>query len=189
MPTKKIRKGTKMKTANLTFNNQTAVQRAIQIAVLFVLTCGIISLNLPQLITGTIINFLLITTLALFGLSQATFLGMITPLAAAASGVLPLPLLLMLPFITMANLIYVTSFNFLDQFKTSNKYLSVSISAILKSGFLLAVVTLLASYPVTILAGGKPLLVNIPPLLITMMKWPQLITALLGGYLAVSFRK
>jgi len=39
----------------------------------------------------------------------------------------------------------------------------------------------------TIIAGGKPLLVNLPPMIVLMMQWPQLITALVGGYIAVAF--
>ena len=70
---------------------------------LFVLALLIPGLGLPQAITGPLVNALLILTVETAGLGAALAVGMVTPMAGLLHGVLPLPLMVMIPFIALGN--------------------------------------------------------------------------------------
>ncbi len=55
-----------------------------------------------------LVNALLILTVLWLGVSQALFVGMVTPMGAALSGILPLPLWIMIPFIALGNAVLVS---------------------------------------------------------------------------------
>ena len=67
----------------------------------------ITNLGLPQPITGPLVNALLILTVEWAGPSQAVLVGMVTPVGAAMRGILPLPLMVIIPYISLGNAILV----------------------------------------------------------------------------------
>ena len=155
--------------------------KAAQFFIMITLALALIGLRLPQLITGTLVNALLILAVEQFGLGPAVLLGIITPMAAAFSGLLPLPLLVMVPFISLANGLFVSLYNIV---RRTNIVLALSSAALFKFGFLLAVISWFLAHPLTVLVAGRAELVDLPLIIVNMMRWPQLLTALLGGGLA-----
>lgn len=139
------------------------------------------NLGMPQAITGVLVNALLLLTVEWAGLGTALVIGMLTPIAAVLRGVLPLPLLVMVPFIALGNATFVSIYNSLRQ---RNQAVAVVAGAVLKFALLAVVVTFLSSSPLKLAGaqGAQP--VAMPAAMVTMMTWPQLLTALGGGMLA-----
>ena len=129
--------------------------------------------------TGPVVNALLSIAVETTGVGAAMLVGMVTPLNALLAGVLPLPLMVMIPFIALGNALFAGIFGAL---RVRNYWLGVA--AVSKFGLLFATVTWLVARPISIaLAGGaKPL--ALPTSIVNMMQWPQLATALAGGVLA-----
>ena len=132
--------------------------------------------------TGPVVNaLLLIIAVETTGVGAAMLVGMVTPLNALLAGVLPLPLMVMIPFIALGNALFAGIFGAL---RVRNYWLGVGVAAVSKFGLLFATVTWLVARPISVaLAGGaKPL--ALPTSIVNMMQWPQLATALAGGVLA-----
>ena len=143
-------------------------------------------MGLSQAITGPLVNALLLIAVETTGLGSAVLVGLATPLSALAHGVLPLPLMVMIPFIGIANTILSTVYS---TFKNRNKVLSLVAAAILKFAWLYGITTWLVARPLQIAAGGAPQTVTLPAPLVTMMQWPQLATALAGGLIALGLSR
>jgi len=64
------------------------------------ITLGIViaQVGMPQAITGPLVNALLLAAVETAGIGPAVLVGLTTPLSALANGVLPLPLMVMIPF-------------------------------------------------------------------------------------------
>jgi hypothetical protein len=142
---------------------------------------AISAIGMPQAITGPLVNALLILTVLSNGVSQAILVGMVTPLGAALSGILPLPLWVMIPFIALGNALFVSVFGALQ---TRNRWLALGAAAFVKFACLYAMVSLLAARPLHLIIGGVPQAISIPAAIAAMMSWPQLATALAGGVIA-----
>ncbi len=137
------------------------------------------ALRLPQPITGPLVNALLILTVLGAGVPAAIVVGVVTPLVALLNGVLPLPLLVLIPFIALANAAYVLVFGAL---RSRNYWLGLACGSVLKCVLLFAAVTWLVQLTSDAIAGGKA--ASLPHATVGMMQWPQLATALAGGVLA-----
>ncbi|MEI7579338.1 MAG: iron hydrogenase [bacterium] len=140
------------------------------------LSLGLLILFIPalihnQLLTGPIINALLLLTAIINGPVAAISLGLVPSTVALSSGLLPLSLAPMVPFIMISNTIYVGIFSKLQK---KNFVLGVLVSSIAKFLFLVISVTFL---------GSSLLNEKILSKAVTMMTWPQLITALAGGFI------
>jgi len=153
-----------------------------RIALFLVLAVLIPSLGLPQPITGPLVNGLLILAVETAGLGTALIVGILTPMAALLHGVLPLPLMVMIPFIALGNAALTSVYNAL---RGRNRLLALAAGASAKFVLLSVAVTWLAARPLSLLAGGAAQKVLLPPSLVQMMLWPQLVTALAGGLLAL----
>ncbi len=140
------------------------------------------NLGMPQWLTGPLVNALLILTVLWLGVSQAIFVGMVTPLGAVVSGILPLPLLVMIPFIAMGNAIFVSTFGGL---RRTNQWVALAVGAVAKAAFLFVAVTVLVAHPLSLVIAGQGQAVVVPASIVNMMSWPQLLTALAGGALAL----
>jgi hypothetical protein len=126
--------------------------------------------RLPQLFTGTMVNALLLTALVAINPYGALMIALISPWLAFMFGILPQPLLPMIPFIMLGNALYVLVF---WQFhKKSNKPLSVI------SGVAFASILKFLTLALAVRIIG-----NLAPKIAQMMIFPQLITAVLGGTL------
>lgn len=125
-------------------------------------------IKLGQYFTGTGINATLVIAASLCGPVWAGAIGMLTPLSALVLGVLPPAILPIVPFIIASNILYVIAFYFL---RNKNEYVAIGAAAIVKFALLYIVV----NYFIT----------KVPAPIKIAMSFPQLITALTGGILAV----
>lgn len=121
----------------------------------------------PQPITGPLVNTILYLAAMIVGWQGGILIGILTPLIATLRGILPPPLAPLIPFIALGNSLMVVLFYWL---KSKNKIIALIVASFVK--FL-------------ILFGAVNLLIQVPPAISQMMSIPQLITALVGGIIAL----
>lgn len=131
---------------------------------------------LNQLITGSIVNALLFISASYLGLEAAFLLCLIPSLISIYTGLLPLALAPMIPFIMTGNALMVLTFNKLGK---NNFWMGAIPAALVKYLFIFLVGTLLAN---SILHG-------ISSKVLMMISWPQLATAIVGAGIAFLFLK
>lgn len=124
-----------------------------------------------QWITGPIVNAALILAAVCIGPMEAVVLGLMPSTVALSSGLLPLPLAPMVPFIIIGNAVLILSFQYLA---VKNYVVRILVAAFLKAAFLIFSVTFLMDK-----LFEKEFLGN----LLLMMSWPQFMTALIGGFI------
>ena len=134
-----------------------------------------------QFLTGPIINAALLLSLIYLGKSRAFFLALIPSTVALAHGLLPVALAPMVPFIMMSNCLYIEVFSRLyDREKLAKSTLALIVASLVKTAFLFLIVKFLMQ---ALLAQA------LLPKVSTMMAWPQLWTALVGGVFAIILNK
>ncbi|MDD3032302.1 MAG: ECF transporter S component [Atribacterota bacterium] len=136
---------------------------AILLAIALVFQMG----GFPQFITGPLVNTVLYLATMIVGWQGGILIGIFTPVIAAMRGILPPPLAPLIPFIALGNAILVILFFWL---KSKNKIFGIIIASLVK--FL-------------VLVSAVRLLVQVPPAIAQMMSFPQLVTALAGGFFAL----
>lgn len=136
---------------------------AILLAIALVFQMG----GFPQFITGPLVNTVLYLATMIVGWQGGILIGIFTPVIAAMRGILPPPLAPLIPFIALGNAILVILFFWL---KSKNKIFGIIIASLVK--FL-------------VLVSAVKLLVQVPPAIAQMMSFPQLVTALAGGFIAL----
>lgn len=141
-------------------------------------------IGLPQLFTGPLVNFMLVLTTLITGVTGGIALGCITPLVALIRGQLPPVLAPFVPFILTGNALYVL---LLGAFCASHcglplrswrAWLGILTGATAKFIWLF----LAARWLMPLLLAD-----TLPQAFVAMMTLPQLITALTGGILALLF--
>lgn len=170
-----------MNTRELTWNRSIEWTSVGRLVLLMATGLLITNLGLPQYVTGPLVNALLILTVLWAGVSQALFVGMVTPMGAALSGVLPLPLWIMIPFIALSNAALVSFFGGL---RSANRWLALAVAAVAKFALLYAAVTILVAHPLNLMIAGQAQAIVVPQAIVAMMTWPQLLTAVAGGVIA-----
>lgn len=140
---------------------------AILLAIALVFQMG----GFPQFITGPFVNTVLFLAAIIVGWQGGLLIGILTPVIAAMRGILPPPLVPLIPFIALGNGILVILFFLL---KSKNKILGIIIASVVK--FL-------------VLVTAVNLLVQVPPPVAQMMSFPQLLTAVIGGFIALVVEK
>lgn len=154
---------------------QILLNEKLQLSVIYVLTFTIpFLIKQPQLLIGSIINFVLIFSISKYGLKKIIPVLFLPSLASFLNGVLfgtltPY-LLYLIPFIILSNLIFVLTFKYIKA-----KYLNTGIAALLKACFLFSAAYILFNT------------IHIPEIFLTTMGLIQLYTALIGGTLASIF--
>jgi len=138
-----------------------------KLAILLALTLAFQMLGLPQPITGPAVNAMLILSTLIMGPAGAAIIGMLTPVIAFLRGILAAPLGPAIPFIVLGNWAYIFTFAGL---RKVNQYLALVIAAVLK---------------LLILAGAVRFLLSVPPPVARALQFPQLVTALAGGLVAL----
>lgn len=131
-----------------------------------------------QLLTGPIVNALLILLLFLVGIRAALLVALIPSMMALAGGLLPAVLAPAVPFIMMSNVIFILTIDqFFNRLKNEQRgyWLGVVIGAALKFVFLLASVNLISKLLIKQELAAK---------VAQMMSWPQFATAVAGGVIA-----
>jgi len=127
-----------------------------------------------QPVTGSLVNMSLILAVFLLGPLEAVLLALIPSFFALTSGLLPLPLLPMVPFIIIGNMILICVYHYLGR---KNFFLAIAAASFCKFLFIYASLNLFVSFS----PGGKQM---VP--LASMMSWTQFLTAVSGGILAYS---
>ncbi|MFA5087289.1 MAG: iron hydrogenase [Candidatus Paceibacterota bacterium] len=122
-----------------------------------------------QIITGTIVNAVLLLSVFILGLRGAAAIAFFPSVISLGLGLLPGVMAPMVPFIITGNLIFVSVF---AAVKNKNYWLGAISASVLKFVWLFV-----ASQLVISLFIQKPIVAKI----VAMMSWPQLLTALLAG--------
>jgi hypothetical protein len=131
-----------------------------------------------QFITGPIVNAVLFTAAITVGVGNAILIGLFPSVVALVSGLLPAPLAPMIPFIMISNAIMVLTFSYI---KRVNYWGGIMSATLFKYAFLYftstIVVGLISNHNIAVKAAA------------TMMAWPQIVTAIVGGIIAFGVLK
>ncbi len=148
----------------------------------------IVAIMLPifvhnQIITGSIINAILILSTVLIGIRSAVLISLFPSVIALSSGLLPAMLAPVVPFIMIGNILLVITFDFFWNNSENKKIAYISgiiFGAIFKFLFLYLSVNIIVK-----LLVKQELIVKVAK----MMSLMQLTTALVGGVLALIILK
>lgn len=161
------------------------VQRLVKSGLLLgiAIVCIFIGKNFPQInqfLIGPLVNAILLITAYVCGTYYGVGVGLLTPIVALLVGQLNGAFAPFLPFIMVGNAIYVLSFGLLKDRIYLGKWIGFISGSLLKFIFLFFSATKLV----------KLFSLNIPDKLLSKlaiaMGFPQLITAILGGLIALS---
>lgn len=127
-------------------------------------------------IVGPVVNAVLIIATAIAGIWSGTAIAVIAPLVSAFTNKAAIaPLILgFSPFIILGNFILVVSFHIL---RKKSKVAGIAVGAVLKFGFLYAAISIFTS-----VVKMQP---KVAATLTNLFSFPQLVTALVGGVLAL----
>ena len=147
-----------------------------------VLLAGLIALQaltkpLGQFVTGSCVNALLAVAVLLTGLHSGLVIAFISPWLAFVLGIAPQPFVV--PAIMLGNTVYVVLLNLLadPQGKDFPRQLLAWVTAaVCKFGILYLVIT---KFLAALLPAPQA------PKILAMFSWPQLVTALIGGAVAL----
>lgn len=165
-------------------------ETAVMLALL--VTLQAVTKSLGQLVTGSFVNGILAVTVLVAGLYSGLTLAVISPVLAFLLGIAP-NFVTVLP-IMLGNVCYVVLLHLIlgrSMKPVWKQPLAVAAAAAVKFGVLyLLVVELICGVASGALLGKKlgEIVVLAPPMLKmlpTMFSWPQLLTALIGGAVAM----
>jgi len=146
------------------------IRTITRLALLLALTLAIQAFRLPTVVTGPLVNFMLILTTILTGTIGGVFVGFITPWIALLAGILAAPLAPAVPFIMAGNAVYCLIFGLLKKTKTG-MWLAVLPASVVKF---------------CVIGGAASYLLELPAPLTQVLLFPQLINALIGGAAAAA---
>lgn len=153
----------------------TITRTAVLLAVVVVVQ--MVGRNLPysNFIVGPLVNMCILIAAMTAGVGGGIAIAVLSPFTSLINNHAPMAaaLLPFAPAIAAANLLFVVVFYFLYN---KSKYAGIVLGALLKFGFLFGVVNLFLNifdFP------------KFAKTLITMFSWPQLVTALVGGFIAI----
>lgn len=121
-----------------------------------------------QIVTGTIVNALLFLAAYRMPLANSFIIAALPSSIALLRGLLPAPMAILIPYIIFSNIILISIFSTLKK----TPIVGILISSITKFSLL---------YLVTYTMSSQ---LNVK--IISMFQWPQLITALIGGFMFIS---
>ncbi len=124
-----------------------------------------------QIVTGTIVNALLFLAAYRMPLGNAILIATLPSSIALLRGLLPAPIAMLIPYIIISNIILISSFS---AFKKT-PWIGVLTASLAKFSFLYVIVYIVAG--------------QLNANLIAMFQWPQLITALLGGFIFLNLTR
>lgn len=131
-------------------------------------------------ITGSLVNLALIVAAGHIGLTAAMLISVVAPIVAFMQGHLP-PVPVIMLVVALGNMSLVFMFYFL---KKRSALIAIGVGAIVKFLVMYTSLNILIS-----LLGTDPRLSKIFGALMFGFSWPQLVTALIGGYLALYILK
>ncbi|MCX7885404.1 MAG: ECF transporter S component [Caloramator sp.] len=148
----------------------------------FAIVFQAIGRNIPsvnQFIIGPVINAILLIATFMCGIWWGVAIGALTPWTAWILGQLPQAMGPFIPFIALGNAIYVVAFGILRHYKKWGRVFGYLAGSVLKYLFLyISALKLIYLFKIN-------LPVKVSSKLAVMMGIPQLITALLGGAIAL----
>ncbi len=135
---------------------------------------------LGQLVTGSCVNMVLVTTVLATGLQTGLEVAVLSPFVAFLLQIAPMPIVLV-PGVAVGNVVLVLASHYLSKLLKGKvlRYLAAAIASVLKFLALWLVMTKLL-----IPLAGLP--DNKAAVLTASFTWPQLITALIGSFVAVT---
>jgi riboflavin transporter len=166
-----------MKNKNVTYLVQSSVLLAS--AIVFQIVGSRIP-GINQLLVGSVINAVLLVAAYLCGTFYGAAIGVLTPWTALLVGQLKPAMAPFIPFIMIGNALFVICFGLLASKMQKGKYAGIALGAVLKFSFLYFSATKL------IYLFKMNLPANIAKALATAMGSTQLVTALIGGALALA---
>ncbi|GAB6109655.1 ECF transporter S component [Fusibacter bizertensis] len=123
---------------------------------------------------GPLVNMTLIIAAIIVGPFPAIIIGCLTPLVAFFLGIMPL--LPVVPFIMIGNILYVLVFSLFEgKVGQFSSWIGIIVAAVIKAGFL----AISIRYLIVLFVE------KVPPKLIVAFSLPQLYTAIIGGVLAI----
>ena len=160
-------------------------ETAIMLALL--ITLQVLTKPLGQLVTGTCVNGVLAVSALIGGLGCAMTVALISPVLAFLFGIAPQ--ILTVPAIMVGNAVYVVLLHVLagrGSRSILRRILAWAVAAIAKFASLYAIVVgvICGLLSETLMAAGTlkpPMLTALP----ATFSWPQLVTALIGGAVAL----
>jgi len=152
--------------------NQTKILTNLALFALFLVVATFAPLLKQQFITGPIVNALLFISTIYLGRTGGILIGCLPSLFAGFIGLLPGPLMPLIPYIIASNAVLVLSFSVL---RKKSFWLAAITSSFFKFLFLFSV----SSFFINFFIQG-----TLPAKIALMMSWPQLITALSGSLIA-----
>jgi hypothetical protein len=135
--------------------------------------------GISQFFVGPAVNAILILTAVICGGFYGILVGCLTPLLAFLTGQLASALGPFIPFIIIGNILFVFSFVILNKQGKYGKYLGILIGALIKYMFLWISATKL------ILLFNLNMPAKVANKLAIAMGIPQLVTAIIGGVIAL----
>lgn len=166
-------------------NNSNATKKLARSALLLAIAIVVqaIGSKLPpvvsQIVTGTIVNTVLLMTAYICGISYGIGVGVLTPVFAFILGQLAAPMGPFVPFIIIGNAIIVIIFGLFKSKGSWGKYVGIVLGAFFKFAFLF-----LSAVKIVKLLG-LPFPAKVAANLAKAMGPLQLITALLGGIVSL----
>ena len=152
---------------------------AVFIALLIV--AQVVTAPLSQFVTGSLVNLILIVSVMTCGFSSGLTVALISPLFAKLLGIGPLWTII--PFVMLGNAVLILIWYLIGKMKFTNKHIVRIITLIIA-----AVCKFLVLY-LGIVQLAIPLFLNLPAnqaaVISSMFSFPQLITALIGGAIAI----
>lgn len=156
-------------------------QTAIFIALLIISQAATAPLG-NSLITGSIVNLLLIVSVMTCGIFSGLTVATVSPFMAKFIGIGPLWTII--PFIVIGNIVLVIIWHFIGNIKIWNKYISYVLALAVAS-----VVKFLVLF-ISIVKIAIPLFLDLPApqakVISNMFSVPQFFTALIGGVVAIA---
>lgn len=143
----------------------------------FMLLALLLPLLPAQFISGPMVNAILIIVTVILGKKSAIAIALIPSPIALLTGILPLVLTPMVPLILISNIILIFGF---DALRKGNFWYGLGLGATLKFVWLFTSSQLIN----LIYLNG-----SLPPSILSMLSYPQLLTTLLGGIIAFAFLK
>ncbi|MEI7424729.1 MAG: iron hydrogenase [Candidatus Staskawiczbacteria bacterium] len=160
-----------MKQENIILSDSKLVATKVFQLSIFIALAVVVPYLGNQLLTGSIVNALLFISVSVLGLESAFLLCLIPSLISIYTGLLPLALAPMIPFIMTGNALLVLTFYYLNK---RNFWVGAVPAILVKYIFILLVGILLAG---SVLNG-------IASKVMLMISWPQLATAVAGASIA-----
>ena len=169
-----------MKNSKIIYITQTAVMLALLIVV------QLITRSFGQLVTGSIVNLILLVSVFIIGIYGGVTIAVLSPLLAFLAGIGP-AFIQIIPFIAIGNTLYViiawfTARGFIAQPGTKD----IALSSI---GLIAASISKFLFLWLGIVVFALPLIPGIKEKQVAVISasfsWPQLITALTGSILAM----